>query len=72
MGDEDTNGWSQWKNLVLSTQKRTEGKIDQLAQEVVDLKIQVSRLKIVSSFWGSGAGILGAAAVVAVKMLLGG
>jgi hypothetical protein len=70
-GEKDANGWDKWKNLVLDTQKRTETKIDRLSTDVVDLKVQVGRLKLVASIWGSGAGILGAAIVVALKMLLG-
>ena len=66
MAPKDTNGWDEWKNLVLDkldTLKSMDERLDTMA-------VEVARLKVFASLWGGIAGLFGSLAVALVLMLV--
>lgn len=72
MTDHDSNDWSEWKQHVLQSLERHEGKIDEVLHIVKQIEIENSAQKVKTGILGSISGGIGAGIVVAIKWMVGG
>lgn len=74
----NTNGWGEYRRLILSELERIgrdigaiNSKIDRLREEdISQVKMDITLLKFQAAMWGGGAGIIfGAIATVILKVI---
>lgn len=59
IGEDNGNGWVEWRNHVLSEIKRINNNVEKLAVSDIEIRIDVSRLKLFAAIWGGIAGVIG-------------
>lgn len=59
IGEDNGNGWVEWRNHVLSEIKRINDNVEKLAVSDIEIRIDVSRLKLFAAIWGGTAGVIG-------------
>ena len=61
MDDKSSNGWNEWKNLVLHELKQLNIKQEKMSDEMRQLSIDMNSVKAKSKLLGAAAGLLVAA-----------
>jgi hypothetical protein len=56
---EGDNSWSQYRIQVLSDLKRINKNVEILANNDIEIRIDIGRLKLVAAIWGGVAGSIG-------------
>ena len=66
---DDNNGWDEWKNVVLRELKdiRTEQK--ETRSDVVNVRLDISRLQIKSGVWGAIGGAIPVVVLIAFEII---
>jgi len=62
MGDEEHNGWNEWKNKVLSDLKY-------LRADMKEMRGDITTLKVKSGMWGVAGASIAVAAMTLMKKL---
>lgn len=60
-------GWQGYQKLVLSELQRLSTAVEGLRCDVVDMRVDIGRLKVKASLWGAAAGVLAAVASLLLK-----
>ena len=60
-------GWQGYQKLVLSELVRLSSAVEALRADIVEMRVDVGRLKVKASLWGAAAGVLAALASLLLK-----
>ena len=56
---EENNSWAEYRIQVLSELKRISKNVEKLAESDMEIRIDISRLKLFAAIWGGVAGVIG-------------
>lgn len=65
------NGWNRHEKLVLDALVRIERKVDDQAEAMVKMRVEIAMLKVKSGLWGAAAGFLPALIVMGAIFVRG-
>lgn len=58
MSDDEKNGWSEWKQLILYQLKEQGKDIHAIEKSVGDINVHIARLQLKAGVWGGLAGMI--------------
>jgi len=66
----DTNGWSEYEKLVMSTLERYQTWLENINLKLEQVNTEITKLKIKAGVWGALAGMIPVAITILIYLLM--